>query len=83
MTLYQFNQLDEMEQAEVLWDKAVKLAASKEEVFLYTLYQVDGFYIETKRHIEHDVLQGLRSFLSTGEPLKPYLDQIRIKGINS
>jgi hypothetical protein len=79
MTLYQFNQLDEMEQAEVLWDKAVKLAERKDEVFLYTLYQVDAFYIETKRHIEYDVLHGLRSFLSTGEPLKPYLEQITIK----
>lgn len=82
MTLYQFNQLDEMEQAEVLWEKAVKLAERKDEVFLYTLYQVDGFYIETKRHIEYDVLQGLRSFFSTDEPLKLYLDQISIKGVN-
>lgn len=83
MTLYQFNQLDEMEQTEVLWYKAVQLAEREDEVYRYILYQVDSFYIETKRHKEYDVLHGLRSFLSTGEPLKPYLDQISIKGINS
>lgn len=52
MTLYHFNQLDDMEQAVVLWDKAVQLAEREDVIYKYTLYQVDGFYIETKRHKE-------------------------------
>lgn len=81
MTLYQFKQLDEMEQAEVLWYKSTELVQRKDDVYLYTLYQVDGFYIETKRHIEYDVLHGLKSFLSTEEPLKPYLNQINLSDL--
>ncbi len=81
MTNYQFNLLDEAEQIEVILYKAVMLAERKDDVYSFTLYQVDGFYIETKRHIEYDVLHGIRSFISTDTPLKPYLDMIEIKNL--
>lgn len=74
MTLYQFKQLDEMEQAEALWD-AAQIGTYTDETYQYTCYQIDAFYVETKRHIEFDVLHGLRSFTNP-DLLKPYLNQI-------
>ncbi len=78
MTLYQFNLLDKMEQAEVLWDKAVMVSDRSDETYKYVLYQLDNFYVEVKYHIEYNVIHGLRSFSSTGEPLSPYLNKINI-----
>lgn len=76
MTLYQFNQLDEMEQQEAIWEAAY-LADRIEGEYYIKLYQIDAFYVETYRHIEHNVIVKYRSFASTDEPLKPYLDQIK------
>jgi hypothetical protein len=64
MTLYQFNQLDEMERAEDLWE-AVHLMDRVDGPYRYELFQLDGFYIEQKRHIEYNVLHGLLAFKST------------------
>jgi hypothetical protein len=40
MTLYQFNALDEMEQAEILWDKGVHIAERIDSEFKYILYRI-------------------------------------------
>jgi len=42
----------------------------KDDVYLFTCYQKDDFYIETKRHIEYDVLHGLRSFKNAECPFQ-------------
>ncbi len=76
MTIYQFNQLDEAEQMEAIWD-GVYIGEYRDDVYLYKCHQIDGFYAETKRHIQHDVLHGLRSFKNP-DLLKPYLDQMDI-----
>jgi hypothetical protein len=77
MTLYQFNQLDELEQKETLWEKGVFLADRVDGEYFIKLYQIDGFYIETYRHIEHNVIKRMRSFSSTN-PLDPYIDKLKI-----
>ncbi len=61
-----------MEQAETLCDKGVLVAERKDEVYRYELYQIDAFYVEQKW--QWDVIHGQRTFASTNEPLKPYLD---------
>jgi hypothetical protein len=76
MTLYQFKKLDEMEQQEAIWD-AVQIGTYKDETYLYTCYQIDAFYVETQRHIELDVLHGLKSFANT-DLLAPYLEQMNL-----
>lgn len=78
MTLYEFNMMDEMEQQEALWDKGVLVAEREDEIYRYKLYQIDAFYIERKYHKEYDVIHGQRTFSSTGEPLAPYLDLIKL-----
>ncbi len=77
MKLYEFNQLDELEQMEALWDKGVFLADRTENEYYNKLYQIDGFYVETYRHIEHNVIKRMRSFSST-EQLTPYIDKLNL-----
>jgi hypothetical protein len=45
MTLYEFNALDEMEQAEAIREGAF-IADRKDNEHKILLYQIDGFYIE-------------------------------------
>ena len=78
MTLYQFNQLDEHEQMETLWEKGVFLADRTEGEYYIKLYQIDGFYLETYRLIEHNEIKRIRSFSSTDQ-LAPYIERLKLK----
>jgi hypothetical protein len=50
-----------MEQQEAIWD-AVDVGQYEDEVYLYKCYQIDDFYVETRRHKEHDVLHDINTF---------------------
>jgi len=76
MTLYHFNQLDEMEQAEAVWD-GVQIGERFDEEHNILLYQIDKFYVEAFIHREYNVLRRFRSFSSTDQ-LEPYIGQIDI-----
>ena len=78
MTLYEFNSLDEMEQAEAVWD-GVLIGDRKDSEHRILLYQIDAFYVEAYYHIEYNVLRRFRSFSSTDQ-LDPYLNQIDLTG---
>jgi hypothetical protein len=78
MTLYEFNALDEMEQAEAVWE-GVFIADRQDNEHRILLYQIDSFYVEAYYHIEHNVLRRFRSFSSTTQ-LEPYLNQIDLTG---
>ena len=77
MTLYQFNGLDEMEQIEAIWEKGVTIAIREDQEYRYELVQIDGFYVELKRHKFQDVLIKFRTF-NTTTLLEPYLGKINI-----
>ena len=74
MTLYEFKCLDEMEQAEAVWN-GVHLANREDDEHRILLYQIDGFYVEVFYDKEHNVIRRFRSFSNVG-PLEPYLEQI-------
>jgi hypothetical protein len=57
MTLYQFLQLDEMEQAEALW-KSIMIADRIEGEYRLILYQRDSFYLEVWYHMEDNDIRG-------------------------
>ena len=78
MTLYEFNALDEMEQAEAVWD-GVFLGDRKDAEHRILLYQIDGFYVEAYYHMEYNVLSRFRSVSSTDQ-LDPYLNEIDLTG---
>ena len=77
MTLYEFNTLDEMEQIETVWNKAVRLAERKTGEQLFELYQVDSFYVELGGPLDSI---GYNHILvaETTDLLAPYLDQIQL-----
>jgi hypothetical protein len=77
MTFYQFNRLDEMQQAEVLLEKGVCLGERHDAEHKIFLYQIEGFYVEEFYHKQHNVPRRIRSFRSTSQ-LRPYLDKIDI-----
>ncbi len=64
MTFYEFNQLDEMEQAEAVWD-GVFIANREDSEHKILLYQIDAFYVEVYYHKEYNVIRRFRSFSST------------------
>jgi hypothetical protein len=51
MTLYQFNMLDEMEQAEAVWS-VTHIGERQDEDHSILLYQIDSFYVEVFYHRE-------------------------------
>jgi hypothetical protein len=75
MTLYQFLTLDEMEQAEAIWE-GVHIADREDEEHRILLYQIESFYVEVFYHNEYNVIRSSRPFASV-EQLVPYSDRIR------
>ena len=78
MKLKDFFQLDETEKGEAVWEHGTLLGDYKEAPFRFILYQVAGFYVELRYHMEHNVLRGMRAFDNT-EDLVPYLEQIQLQ----
>lgn len=77
MTPQQFINLDEMEQAETLWDKGVHIGERFDEVYSILLYQIDGFYVEAFYNREHNSLVRFEVFSDMNE-LAPYLNRIDV-----
>jgi hypothetical protein len=72
VTLYEFIQMDEMEQAEAVWSG--KLAGTRHEgEYRILLYKIDDFYVEAWYHVEHNVLKKFRPFKNK-ELLQLYLN---------
>lgn len=77
MTLRQFNELDEMEQAEAVWS-GVHIGERQDDEHTISLYQIDGLYVEVFYHREYNVIRKIIALSST-EQLTPYLGQISIR----
>jgi hypothetical protein len=82
MTLTEYKALSTDHRYIVWLSKAVRIAAYKNLLFEYTLYQVEGFYVQ---------IRSLRYFKSTDKwsafshesYLKPYLKKINIGEIRN
>jgi hypothetical protein len=80
MTLYEYKLLDEMEQAEVLWDQGVLLGDRTDEEHKVLLYQIDGFYVEVFYSPKSNAIKRIRSFRSVDQ-LRSYLARIDIAAL--
>lgn len=80
MTLYQFNDLDELEQHEALWEHGVMIGDMTDGEHKIILYQIFSFYVELYYHIEYNVLRKLRSFSDT-ECLDAYISQFNLNSL--
>ena len=76
MTLYQFNMLDKIEQAEAVWD-GVHIGERLDGEFEILLYHIDSFYVEVYYNREYNTISKLRSFSSIDQ-LYPYVRKIDI-----
>lgn len=77
MTLYQFNALDDIEQAEAIWEHGVLLRSRDEGDYRYILYQIDSFYVELHYHMQQNAIEKARVFANP-DHLQPYLDEMTI-----
>jgi len=77
MHFYDFIQLNETEQIEILWYNGEQIGRRKDEEHLILLYQVEGFYVEVFYHNKERVIKKYMSFECT-DLLEPYLEKIDI-----
>jgi len=77
MHFYDFIQLNETEQIEILWYNGEQIGRRKDEEHLILLYQVEGFYVEVFYHNKERVIKKYMSFECT-DLLEAYLEKIDI-----
>jgi hypothetical protein len=80
ITLYEFNSLNEFEKGEALWEYGVHVAERIENEIGYSLYQLNGFYVEVQYNGGINAITKFTSF-STNTKLEPYLDKIDISEV--
>lgn len=79
MTINEFNQLNEMEQAEAIWN-GVFIDTREDKNHQILLYQIDEFYVEVYYHKELNVIRDMRTLDCTAVELEPYLRKIDLNG---
>lgn len=80
MTCKQYNNLGETDQEFILWARGVVLGQRVENIYMYVLFQVDGFYIEVQFHKPTATVTTFLTFEDT-DLLEPYLEQIDIESV--
>jgi hypothetical protein len=80
MTISQYNNLEELQQAEAAWSKGVLIAERNEPFHKIMLYQLHNLYIEVTWHVHFNVILKVSCFTST-DHLNSYLQEIDIKGL--
>ncbi|MDB5199254.1 MAG: hypothetical protein JWO92_1217 [Chitinophagaceae bacterium] len=61
MTLKRFNELDEAEQFEALWNYSSYISDRLDGEHRIALYKFPTFYVELYYHIEHNALKKLEA----------------------
>ena len=64
MTIYEFKQLDEMEQIVVIWE-AIEIGKRENREHTITLYSIDNFYVEYWGLKGTNVCRKIQSFNKT------------------
>jgi hypothetical protein len=80
VTIHQFNELTEDQQAFVLEQYGVCISARDHQTDKLLLYQVEGFYVEVFFDPSSMSIKKFKSFTTTDE-LEPYLNSISLKGV--
>jgi hypothetical protein len=82
MSLFEFNLLNETQQAEILWENGVHIGERADQEHTIVLYQIEGFYVEVFYHRGLNAIKRFRSFSSTDQ-LMPYTNKINIAGLGN
>lgn len=78
MKMFEFMQLAQTEQTDLLYRAGVFLGKVKSGRQIKVLYQIESFYVEISYKKYRLVISNIRSFCSTDE-LDPYISQINIE----
>lgn len=73
MTAQNFLSLNPLKQQEAI-SEAVQIGKYRNKSYSYTCYQINGFYVEIRKHVKNDVIEYFRVFEHT-DHLDPYLKQ--------
>lgn len=79
MTIFEFNQLNQSEKAELVLNSRL-LAERVENDSLFRLYYSKGIYVEVWLNPAHKQVYGMKPFLNT-KSLACYLDEVSISEI--
>ena len=71
------GQLDEIEQADIIWESGVMIGKRTDAYYNVLLFQVEGFYAEIYYHSHFNVIIKIKTFSSTDQ-LEPYLQAIQL-----
>jgi hypothetical protein len=80
VTLYQYNQLTEDEQANTVYQQGVLISLRYSARHRILLYQVGPFYVEIYYNPRKSCIDQFKSFDNL-ELLAPYLEKINLEGI--
>lgn len=76
MTVYDFIDLDEVQQAKATWTGA-HISQREDQEHIILLYQLQNFYVEVFYNKRFTCIKKFRPFIST-EHLEPYLSKMKI-----
>jgi hypothetical protein len=80
ISLYEFNALSEFDKGEVLFKQGEHLTERFDEVYSYSLYQLNNFYVEVQYNGRINAITKFTSFCTLTK-LEPYLDKIDISNV--
>lgn len=82
MTIQEYQRLDEVSKFEALWMKGIDLISRIDGIYTYTLFTIDGFYVEVQRLKVNDPFPKFRPLFKITD-IDPYLDLIEISEITA
>lgn len=80
MNVFQYTQLNNGQQQDVLEHSGVLLAERQRSFYHIKLYQMDNFYVEVYYHSHFNVVVNINAFTNT-DCLEPYLQNIDIDAL--
>ena len=82
MTLYQFLQLNDLEQANAVWDEGKFLAHRVDEMNDYALYEIGDFFIEVTYTAHQNKILTFKPFKSM-RLLEKYWQEVQLSDIQN
>lgn len=77
MLIHIFLSLTTLDRAEYVRRNGAYLLCRLEGIFLYKLFELDGYFVEIKLNYQQDKIESVEAFSST-DKLLPYLRHIDI-----
>lgn len=77
MLIHVFLSLAVFDRAEYVRRNGVYLMCRLEDIYLYKLFELDGYFVEIRFNYQEDYIESVEAFQHT-EKLLPYLEHIDV-----